>query len=373
MNKSKASYRHWLSEKLSPELEQQTKRLLHAKGVKHVRLMADAHLANDVCVGCVLATEKLIYPAAIGGDIGCGMLSVPLDIDADFIQSQQAELIFKNLTHLVPIVKQSQGTSFELDRKLSNEKLQHIAVRDGCYQLGTLGRGNHFLELQRCVETGQLWLMIHTGSRGMGPAIRDYHLHNATGKSGGLTYLDIDSEQGQAYYNDLEWARDYANVNRLQILERCRTLFHDLFSVSVDENRIIHCDHNHLDMATLNKQDLLIHRKGACSVTKGEAAIIPGSMGSDSFHVIGKGNADSLFSSSHGAGRCMSRQLARKTITSNNLSKQLSGIYYQQEKLRLLTEEAPTSYKNIEKVMSLQKKLVKVTRRLSPVLSYKGA
>ena len=372
MNKSKASYRHWLSEKLSPELDKQTKRLLHAKGVKHVRLMADAHLANDVCVGCVLATEKLIYPAAIGGDIGCGMLSVPLDIDADFIQSQQAELIFKNLTHLVPIVKQSQGISFELDRKLSNEKLQHIALRDGCYQLGTLGRGNHFLELQRCVETGQLWLMIHTGSRGMGPAIRDYHLHNATGKSGGLKYLDIDSEQGQAYYNDLCWAREYANANRLKILERCRALFSDLFSVSVDENRMIHCDHNHLDMATLNKQDLFIHRKGACSVTKGEAAIIPGSMGSDSFHVIGKGNADSLFSSSHGAGRCMSRQLARKTITSNNLSKQLSGIYYQQEKLHLLTEEAPTSYKNIEKVMSLQKKLIKVTRRLSPVLSYKG-
>lgn len=372
MNKSKASYRHWLSEKLSPELEQQTKRLLYAKGVKHVRLMADAHLANDVCVGCVLATEKLIYPAAIGGDIGCGMLSVPLDIDADFIQSQQAELIFKNLTHLVPIVKQSQGFPFELDKKLSNERLQHIALRDGRYQLGTLGRGNHFLELQRCIETGQLWLMIHTGSRGMGPAIRDYHLHHATGKSGGLKYLDIDSEQGQAYYNDLGWAREYANANRLQILERCRTLFRDLFSVSVEENKMIHCDHNHLDMATLNKQDLLIHRKGACSVTKGEAAIIPGSMGSDSFHVIGKGNADSLFSSSHGAGRCMSRQLARKTITSNNLSKQLSGIYYQQEKLRLLTEEAPTSYKNIEKVMSLQKKLVKVTSRLSPVLSYKG-
>lgn len=372
MNKSKASYRHWLSEKLSLELEQQTKRLLNAKGVKHVRLMADAHLANDVCVGCVLATENLIYPAAIGGDIGCGMLSVPLGIDADFIQSEQAELIFKNLANLVPIVKQAHGIHFELDRELSNERLKHIALRDGCYQLGTLGRGNHFLELQRCAETGQLWLMIHTGSRGMGPAIRDYHLHHASGKSGGLKYLDINSEQGQAYCNDLDWAREYANANRLKILERCRILFHNLFSTSVDESKMIHCDHNHLDVSTLSKQKLLIHRKGACSVTKGEAAIIPGSMGSDSFHVIGRGNADSLFSSSHGAGRCMSRQLARKTITSNNLSKQLSGIFYQQEKLHLLTEEAPTSYKNIEKVMSLQKKLVKVTRRLSPILSYKG-
>lgn len=372
MNKNQASYQHWLREKLTPELQEQTQRLRSAKDVKHVRLMADAHLANDVCVGCVLATQQLIYPAAIGGDIGCGMLSVPLNIDADFIQRQQADMILKNLTHLVPIMKQTEPIAFEFDRKLSNERLQHIAQRDGCYQLGTLGRGNHFLELQRCLDTGQLWLMIHTGSRGMGPTIRDYHLHYATGKSAGLKYFDINSEQGLAYFNDLCWAREYANTNRLRILQQCRKLFHDLLSISVDESQMIHCDHNHLDKVTIHKQNLLIHRKGACSVAKGEASIIPGSMGSDSFHVIGKGNVDALFSSSHGAGRCMSRQQARKTITSDNLSKQLSGIFYQQEKLRLLTEEAPTSYKNIEKVMSLQKKLVKVKRRLSPVLSYKG-
>ena len=155
-------------------------------------------------------------------------------------------------------------------------------------------------------------------------------------------------------------------------MEHCNVPFiKDFFSSSIDENRMIHCDHNHVEHVTLNEPALLVHRKGASSVTKGEPAIIRGSMGSDSFHVVGKGNAESLYSSSHGAGRSMGRTLARKTITSDNLSRQLSGIYFQQEKLRLLTEEALTSYKNIEKVMSLQKKLVKVTRRLSSVLSYK--
>ncbi len=372
MSKSKATYRHWLSEKLSDDLQLQTKRLLHAKDVKHLRLMADAHLANDVCVGCVLATSKLVYPSAVGGDIGCGMLSIPIDMEANFIQEKQAAQIFKYLTEHVPIVKQRKAIHLKNIDILSSEKLQHIAMRDGQYQLGTLGRGNHFIELHACNQSGQLWLTIHTGSRAMGPSIRDYHLGQTQKKSAGIKYLDLDSEQGKDYFQDMQWAREYANTNRMLILERCKNLFQQHFSVSIAEEDMIHCDHNHIEKLTIANQSLLVHRKGACSVNKGEQAIIPGSMGSDSFHVVGKGNADSLYSSSHGAGRCMSRQLARNTISKDNLSKQLSGVFYQSEKLHLLTEEAPTSYKKIETVMNLQKKLVKVTRRLSPVLNYKG-
>ncbi len=372
MSKSKATYRHWLSEKLNDDLQSQTKRLLHAKDVKHLRLMADAHLANDVCVGCVLATSHLVYPSAVGGDIGCGMLSVPLDVDAEFIKEKQATQIFDFLTVNVPIVKQRNSILVGGIDKLSSNKLQKIAMRDGQYQLGTLGRGNHFIELQRCHGSGQLWLTIHTGSRAIGPAVRDYHLEKTQNKSAGIKYLDLDSEQGEAYFQDMQWAREYASANRLFILDQCRKLFRQQFSASVIEKDMIHCDHNHIERLDIAKKSFLVHRKGACSVNKGEQAIIPGSMGSDSFHVIGKGNAGSLYSSSHGAGRCMSRQLARNTISKDNLSKQLSGIFYQTEKLRLLTEEAPTSYKKIETVIALQKKLVKVTRRLSPVLNFKG-
>ncbi|WP_444997393.1 RtcB family protein [Aliikangiella sp. IMCC44359] len=372
MNKSQATYQHWLSEKLNHNLERQSKRLRNAKDIKHVRLMADAHLAKDVCVGCVIATSTLIYPAAIGGDIGCGMLSVPFNITADLITDKQAQKIFSFLINHVPIIKQKKAMLLENIKQLSCEKLTKFALREGKYQLGTLGRGNHFIELQTCSTSGQLWLMIHTGSRIMGPTIRDYHLNKASQKSVGLGYLDINTNEGQAYYNDMQWARHYASINRLSILERCIELFKQLFSVSIDESQMIHCDHNHLEQVNIAGETLLVHRKGACSVKNGEPAIIPGSMGSNSYHVIGKGNVESLYSSSHGAGRCMSRQLAKKVISHNKLSQQMKGIFYQKEKLHLLKEEAPSSYKKIETIIASQKKLITVTRCLSPVLSYKG-
>lgn len=370
--KPKASYQHWLNERISPELQHQVNRLRNAKDVQHVRLMADAHLANEVCVGCVLATSQLIYPAAIGGDIGCGMLAIAFDAEADFIGQTQAQQILQHLSKAVPIIKQSQPQQLPFSDSLSCHSLEQQAQRDGRYQLGTLGRGNHFLELQQCSESGQLWLMVHTGSRGMGPAIRDHHLAHADGRSAGIGYLDSKSEQGIAYTRDMHWARKYANANRELILVQCQQMFHQLFGIEAEPDSLIHCDHNHFESLMVKGQSLLVHRKGASNVAKGVLAVIPGSMGSDSFHVAGKGNEDSLYSSSHGAGRCMSRQLARKTIGVDSLAKQLDGVYYQQSNLHLLKEEAPSSYKNIDEVMRLQKKLVKVRRRLHPVLSYKG-
>ncbi len=269
MNKQKATYRHWLSEKISPDLQQQTQRLLHAKDIKHVRLMADAHLANDVCVGCVLATTHLIYPAAVGGDIGCGMLSIPFNMEASFIQGKHVNKIFTALMKYIPVVKQKNFYSFDTSHQLSSSKLQKIANSDGRLQLGTLGRGNHFLELQSCTETGQLWLMIHTGSRAMGPAIRDYHLDQSHTKSAGLKYLDVNSQTGQAYLHDMQWAREYAYSNRELILKNCQNIFKKQFSVSVDKTQMIHCDHNHIERLSVNNQSLIIHRKGACSVKKG--------------------------------------------------------------------------------------------------------
>lgn len=372
-SKTKATLRHWVSERMDDALLNQVNRLRHLKDVKHVRLMADAHLTNDVCVGCVLATKSLIYPAAIGGDIGCGMLAVAVDLDADRIDGRMAQQFLAMLDERVPIIKHSVAHNYELPSTLSCDKLQHLANKDGALQLGTLGRGNHFLELQRCRQSGQLWLMIHTGSRGMGPAIRDHHLNHADGRSGGLEFIAISSEQGKALCNDMAWARGYAELNRLQILSQCEAIFSQLFNVKVMTQTMIHCDHNHLEPLDIKGETLLVHRKGASMVDKGQMAVIPGSMGSDSFHVEGKGNLDALCSSSHGAGRCMSRQLARNTISAQNLAGQIDGVFYQTHKLRFLTEEAPSSYKNIDKVMKAQKHLVKVKRRLSPILSYKGA
>ncbi|MGI0119704.1 RtcB family protein [Zooshikella sp. RANM57] len=369
---NQASYRHWLSEKLGDELTTQVKRLRLMKDVKHIRLMADAHLAENVCVGCVLATTKLIYPTAIGGDIGCGMLAAPIAMCADDIQEKEAAVIFKRLSKSVPIIQHKNHSDLSIFGELSAELLQKEFIRNGSRQIGTLGQGNHFLELQRCKLSGQLWLMIHTGSRCMGPAIRDFHLNCGHGRSHGLTYLDSGTESGEAFLQDMQWARRYASVNRLMILAQCEALFHEVFQADINKSQLIHCDHNHCEQEDINGQSLWLHRKGACSVRANEQALIPGSMGSDSFHVVGTGSTDSMFSCSHGAGRTMSRFQARRSITSERLKKQLSGVFYQAEKLAGLTEEAPESYKRIGQVIKSQKNLFKVKRQLEPILSYKG-
>jgi tRNA-splicing ligase RtcB len=372
MIKKTATFKHWLSEKSSDTLKQQSQRLRNMKDVKHVRLMADAHVANEVCVGCVLATETLLYPTAVGGDIGCGMLAAAVDLDAADIDAKKAEQIFTYFKLNIPILSQREAHFVDDLENLSSGALQQLASRSGSLQLGTLGRGNHFLELQRCQTSKQLWIMIHTGSRCMGPAIRDFHLAKATQKSGGLNYLECNTVLGKDYINDMLWARRYAEKNRLLILDKCKTLFKTLFSTTVDTEQLIHCDHNHIESISVGKKQYWVHRKGACSVKKDEYAVIPGSMGSDSFHVKGKGSLDSLYSSSHGAGRQMSRKMAHNTITPTHLKSQLTGVFYQPEKLAKLTEEAPSSYKNIDNVMAQQRKLLKAVRRLSPILSYKG-
>lgn len=244
--------------------------------------------------------------------------------------------------------------------------------REGRYQLGTIGRGNHFLELQRCVDSDELWVTIHTGSRCMGPAIRDYFNSIATGKSKGLFYLVAESETGKLYMAEHSWARKYANFNRQLIFTRFARMLKGIIDIDPDIKRAVHGDHNHVESILLKGKAMLVHRKGANSARKGELAIIPGSMGSATFHCKGKGNPESLYSSSHGAGRCMSRQRASKTVTRANLAQQLQGVFYQPEKLSRLTQESPSAYKNIATVMKQQKKLVATVRRLEPVLNYKG-
>lgn len=371
--KIKATFRHWMSESLTKDLSQQIEKLRHAEGIEHIRLMPDGHLANDVCVGSVIATSNIIYPSAVGGDIGCGMLSVPLGVNADAVGETESKFIFKELATTIPIMacKEIDGEIGELDTPVSTAIAKKYE-REGQYQLGTIGRGNHFLELQRCIETEELWVTIHTGSRCMGPAIRDYFNLLTTNKSKGLSYLVADSELGQLYLSEHNWARQYANFNRQLIFERFSNMLKNVVDITPDLSNSIHGDHNHVETISIKCKDMLVHRKGANSALKGELAIIPGSMGSSTFHCKGEGNPVSLFSSSHGAGRSMSRQLAKKTVTGASLADQLQGIFYQPEKLSKLTEESPSAYKNITTVMKQQKKLVRAIRRLEPVLNYKG-
>ncbi len=365
----------WITQPLSRDVVRSVDRLRHAEDVQHVALMPDVHLSRDVCIGAVVATSNLVYPSAVGGDIGCGMAAMAFDAEATAIDNQRAAAgILKGLYEQVPANKHRQARSLPEELRqlqLSDTRLQKLSEREGRVQLGTLGRGNHFLEFQSDQE-GRLWVMIHSGSRAMGQAILQHYLNSATCGRTGLKWLDTNDEQGQAYLADVHWARRYAAHNRLAMLNAVTELFQSLFSITADWESLIHCDHNHVQCEEHYSEKRWIHRKGAQSARSDELGIIPGSMGAASFHTAGRGYPESLNSCSHGAGRKLSRTEARQQISGREFSREVGGLWYDQRRTAKLRDEAPSAYKDIRRVMKAQRELTRVIRELHPVLTYKG-
>jgi tRNA-splicing ligase RtcB len=339
--------------------------------------MPDIHLARDVCIGTVLATTRLIYPAAVGGDIGCGIAAAAFDLPADALRDPgRATELLERLRQLVPSIRHETRTTRPLPAALagsalSDRRLDAILRRDGAIQFGTLGRGNHFLEFQ-ADEEDRLWIMIHSGSRAIGQAIRDLHVAGATSASRGMASLEAASLQGRSYLSDAEWARRYACANRRAMVEASASAISKLFHGKIDDASYFDCDHNHVRLETHGGRSLWVHRKGANSAAMGERGIIPGSMGTESYHVEGRGNAESFCSSSHGAGRAMSREAARRRISENDVRRQMGQTFFESSAAAELREEAPGAYKDIRPVFRAQADLVKRVRRLRPLLVYKG-
>jgi tRNA-splicing ligase RtcB len=375
-----APMKSWLIEPLPTDVAQSIERLRHADDVRYLAVMPDVHLASEVCLGVALATSRLVYPAAVGSDIGCGMAAIAFDADAEAIADERsAARVLAGLYRAIPAMKHSREVApVELppvlpSAALSDPRLQKLAGRDGRYQLGTLGRGNHFVELQ-ADEQGRLWLMVHSGSRGMGQAITMHHLQRAKadGQTDRLVRFDAESPAGEAYLTDVAWAIAYAEQNRLAMIDAVGRLFGELFEVEVDRGTLIHSNHNHVRQESHDGQLLWVHRKGALSAEAGEPGVIPGSMGSASFHVSGRGEAASLCSSSHGAGRQLSRGEAAKVITARRVEQEMQGVWFDHRQTRSLRDEAPSAYKNIHAVMRAQRELTRIDRQLRPLLSYKG-
>jgi tRNA-splicing ligase RtcB len=251
--------------------------------------------------------------------------------------------------------------------------MEKLKLRDGRFQLGTLGRGNHFVELQ-ADQQNRLWVMIHSGSRGMGQAITTHHLGKARERAsaGKLLSFDAESPDGRAYLADVAWAVAYSEQNRLAMVAAVERLLSELFDISVIHDTLIHSNHNHVRRELHDGQDYWVHRKGALSAADGEPGVIPGSMGSASFHVFGRGEPGSLCSSSHGAGRELSRGQAAKKINVRRLEQEMHGVWFDHRQAALLRDEAPSAYKDIHSVMRAQRDLTRIERQLRPILSYKG-
>lgn len=365
----------WLTEPLSRDVERSVDRLRRSEDVQHVALMPDVHLSRDVCIGAVVATNDLVYPSAVGGDIGCGMAALAFDAEAALIDNERAAAsVLKGFYEYVPANKHRQTRELpdELRKlQLSDTRLLQLADRDGRVQLGTLGRGNHFLELQSD-QDGRLWVMIHSGSRAMGQAVLNRYLNSANCGRVGLKWLDVNDGQGQAYLADVHWARSYAAHNRLAMLNAVTELFQSLFSATADWDSLIHCDHNHVQREEHHGELRWIHRKGAQSATADELGVIPGSMGAVSFHTAGRGCQESLKSCSHGAGRKLSRTEARQKISGKEFSRQVHGLSFDHRRSAKLRDEAPSAYKDIRQVMKAQRALTRLVRELTPILTYKG-
>jgi tRNA-splicing ligase RtcB len=358
-------------------VEAAVERLARSDDVRRVAVMPDVHLAADVCIGTVVATGRTLYPNAVGGDIGCGVAALAFECEAARLDDERAAAaVLAGLYRAIPLTrhgrKRATGLPPDLaDRRLSSPSLESLKGRDGVLQAGTLGRGNHFVELQSDSE-GRLWLMLHSGSRGIGQAIRDHHLARCVAGRSGLRYLDAATPEGADYLRDMAWAVDYAEWSRRTMTAGVCEVLRDVLRADSGDGTYVSCDHNHVRRETHDGEDLWVHRKGAISAAAGVTGLIPGSMGTQSFHVEGRGCAEALCSSAHGAGRRLSRTDARRRLSAKDVTRELRGVWYDHRLAAGLREEAPSAYKDVVAVVRAEHDLVRVVRRLRPVLSFKG-
>lgn len=353
----------------------------------HVAVMPDVHVGKGATVGSVIAMRGAVAPAAVGVDIGCGMAAVKTNITARQLPDnlKKLRLAIEEVVpvgrgqHAVPIWEQTPGTReparrlFEAFTQLEPQA-QRFAGR-AQLQLGTLGGGNHFIELCLDTEDG-VWLMLHSGSRFVGAMLAEHHmaiaaraLHNQRLPDPDLAVFLAGTPAFDAYRRALYWAQEYAALNRALMLERLQQLLRSSFH-RVSFEAPVSCHHNYVAEENHFGEDLLVTRKGAIRAGLGERGIIPGSMGTASFIVRGLGNPESFESASHGAGRRMSRNQARKAFTHHDLAHQTRGVECRKD--RGVVDEAPKAYKDIRRVMEDQADLVEIEAELKQVLCVKG-
>jgi tRNA-splicing ligase RtcB len=370
----------WLAGPLPPGVEDILKRLRRTAGVVHIAVMPDVHRAAEFCVGTVVASDRFLFPNAVGGDIGCGMLALqfhhPGPAPELLADPHQAAQLLGLLETACPGRRHRRGYAPDLPEQipLSHPFLNAQQSADACRaQLGTLGGGNHFLELQTD-DAGTLWLMLHTGSRNLGQRIHRHHLAHAQRLPTGILAIPTDSDAGHAYLADVQTGRQWAKSNRHLLAIAAAQAIEQTLGATPLLDTLIDCDHNHLSPETHAGRSLFIHRKGATAAHLGTPGLIPGSMATHSFHTRGNGSSESLCSSSHGAGRTLSRSESRQQITRKKLREQLSraGVWYDPRLESSLIEESPTAYKPIDAVMAAQSDLTTITRRLRPLLIHKA-
>lgn len=359
--------------------------------IKGLAVMPDVHYGKGATVGSVIAMQGAVCPAAVGVDIGCGMSAVRTSLTANDLPGDLSRLRSK-IEQAIPVGRGMHDSPVDPGRMHGFataawddlwDRFDGIAdavkfrQERAAKQAGTLGSGNHFIEF--CLDTeGSVWLMLHSGSRNIGKELAEHHIGVAQGlpHNQGLVDRDLavfvaDTPQMAAYQNDLYWAQEYAKFNRSIMM----ALFKDLVRKEFKKAKVtfepeISCHHNYVSRERYEGMDLLVTRKGAISARSGEYGIIPGSMGSGSYIVKGLGNDASFNSASHGAGRRMSRNAAKRRFTAADLERQTQGVECRKDSG--VVDEIPAAYKPIEQVIDQQRDLVAVVAQLKQVVCVKG-
>lgn len=333
-------------------------------------LMPDVHCGYSLPIGSVVATQDVIVPAWVGYDIGCGMCALPTTYSVEEV-SAAAQKIFTGIYEVIPVGfnHNSKATAWpEADKLPKSTIMKEIFDNGGLYHLGTLGGGNHFIEIGHS-EDNIVWIIIHSGSRGIGHSLAKHYMSLASGGKGakeGHFGLSTNSTEGKSYIDDLNFCLAFALENRLEMMRRVTRVIESQLPGKANWDILINRNHNHAEQ----KDGLWIHRKGATHAEKGMMGVIPGNMFDGSFIVRGKGNPDSLWSSSHGAGRVLGRGEAKRTLSIVDFSEIMQGITAKVSEKTI--DESPFAYKDIFTVMAQQESLLDVVAHVKPIINIKG-
>ena len=357
----------------------------------HVAAMPDVHAGMGATIGSVIATKGAVISAAVGVDVGCGMLAVRTNLLRKEFTDQDLELLMVEILKRVPVGREQRDKA-QIRNQICEpfaegladilgqepDMLKPMVKSDWRAQMGTLGSGNHFIELASD-EENQLWIMLHTGSRGVGNTMASFFIKRAKelSKANGEILPDINlaslkegSDEFNLYMKAVDWAQAYAMTNRQEILKDVLEAIQVLRPEAQLEGEIVNCHHNYVAQEEHFGEMVWVTRKGAIRAGLGEKGIIPGSMGARSYIVEGLGSEESFCSSSHGAGRKMSRTEAKKHFSVDDLKKQTNDVVCRKDEGVL--DEIPSAYKSIEEVMANQSDLTRTLHELKQVLCVKG-
>lgn len=373
---------------------QQAARTSRMPFVDRVALMPDAHVGMGATVGSVIGTRDAIMPAAVGVDIGCGMIAQELDLDAAGLPLD-LDKFMPEVERAIPAgvgqghdnAHQQSYRWYEANKDRFTTDLDSKLVAKLLSQYGSLGSGNHFFEI--CLdERDRVWFVLHSGSRGIGNILASRHIKTAKQlmaekkvklEDSDLAYFEDGEDEFVAYIGDMLACQDYALANREQMMASVLRAF-DRFmdrdrvgiSVQIPRGRKINCHHNFTQLEQHDSASVWVTRKGAIKAAVGDLGVIPGSMGTRSYIVEGLGNEVSYTSCSHGAGRVLSRSKAKTMFTEADLAAAMEGKIWLRDRVGSLLDESPGAYKPIDQVMEDQRDLVKPLHTLSQILNYKG-